>query len=146
MEVVDFNSLTWHDAIIHKVIINKMGTLNNNQIRFVIEWPLEDYTEDGPIDEEIDEGDERSFNTIVFKELIDLKIDLPCNMICVESLVWASCEEITRESPDSEYYFRYESSSLNGKTPLDYSSEIVYKYTFRSYGTITIVAKGFYLE
>lgn len=83
-----------------------------------------------------------------FVDFIDFKADL-CGIICDETIMWASVEEMTRKNADSRFKYEYDKIIRStGEKITCHSNEKIYKYeieTATTNGLITIVAKGFYL-
>ena len=84
-----------------------------------------------------------------FVDFIDFKVDLCGGIICDETIMCASIEEITRKTTDSRFKYEYdEIIRSTGEKITHHSNEKTYKYeieTATTNGLIAIVAKGFYL-
>lgn len=152
IQIVDFNELEWHDAIIHSVIIDKMGDFTRDQIKINIEWPENDYDEEGPLpmEDSKDYNRERHYNSVVFDNVVEMRLDIACHASNDETIMWAEYEEVTRitKNPEFEYEFMIYISGA-GKYIVEYTNTKKYQYTFNTASTnglITIIAEGFHLE
>lgn len=87
MNTVMFNDLEWHDTTILKIVVDRSCPESHNQIRLDVQWPDPDNT----------------FSSIYFVDFIDFKVDLCGGIICDETIMWASVEEITRKTADSRF-------------------------------------------
>lgn len=146
IQIVDFNELEWHDAIIHSVIIAR------DQIKINIEWPENDYDEEGPLpmEDSKDYNRERHYNSVVFDNVEEMRLDIACNVSNDETIMWAEHEEVTRitKNPEFEYEFEVYISGA-AKYIVEYTNTKKYQYTFNTASTnglITIIAEGFHLE
>lgn len=133
MKFIDFYDLEWHDATILKIVVDRSCPESHNQIRLDIQWPDPNNT----------------FSSISFVDFSYFKVDLCGGIICDETIMWASVEEITRKIADSRFKYEYdEIIRSSGEKITRHSNEKIYKYeieTATTNGLITIVAKGFYL-
>jgi len=133
MKFIDFYDLEWHDATILKIVVDRSYPESHNQIRLDVQWP----------------DSENTFSSIYFVDFIDFKVDLCGGIICDETIMCASIEEITRKTTDSRFKYEYdEIIRSTGEKITHHSNEKIYKYeieTATTNGLITIVAKGFYL-
>ena len=91
MKFIDFYDLEWHDAAILKIVVDRRYPESHNQIRLDVQWPDSDNT----------------FSSIYFVDFIDFKVDLCGGIICDETIMCASIEEITRKTTDSRFKYEY---------------------------------------